>query len=138
MLLGGGCCELTLAHRMRLRAASTGGCERAVFLGIAEAFEVVPLALAENAGADPIRSLRELQRAIRQGAVTMGVNGYTGRICDMREEEVFELLYLKQKLVSSAVQNTETMLRVGGVFVETPAEKMIRSGGPGSKSAQEQ
>jgi chaperonin GroEL (HSP60 family) len=55
MVLGGGCFEVQLARMLEAKAETHEGIERAVYLAFADAVKAVPLALAENAGANAMR-----------------------------------------------------------------------------------
>lgn len=58
---GGGACELAINVALQARARGVVGAESAVFSAVADAMEVIPRTLAQNAGGNPIRVLTELK-----------------------------------------------------------------------------
>ena len=63
----GGTGEIELALKLRDYAASVGGREQLAIQAFADAIEVIPRALAENAGLDPIDMLVALRSAHEKG-----------------------------------------------------------------------
>ena len=69
--------------KLREYSASVGGSEQIAIDAFASAMEVVPTALSENAGLDPIDILIELRKAHKNGKKHAGVNVFTGQVEDM-------------------------------------------------------
>ncbi|MFW5940108.1 MAG: thermosome subunit alpha, partial [Halolamina sp.] len=78
VLPGGGAPEVELALQLRQFADSVGGREQLAVEAFADALEVIPRTLAENAGLDPIDSLVDLRATHDGGAFTSGLDAYTG------------------------------------------------------------
>ncbi|HUS56507.1 MAG TPA: thermosome subunit beta [Thermoplasmata archaeon] len=129
LVTGGGSTATELAQRMRDYAASVGGREQMAIDAFASALEVVPTALAENAGLDPIDVLIELRKAHKSGKVHAGINVLTGKVTDMKKERVFEPLRVGKQGISSATDAAVMILRIDDVIAS-------RSGGAGGKSPQ--
>jgi thermosome len=129
LVTGGGSTATELAQRMRDYAASVGGREQMAIDAFASALEVVPTALAENAGLDPIDILIELRKAHKSGKVHAGINVLTGKVTDMKKERVFEPLRVGKQGISSATDAAVMILRIDDVIAS-------RSGGAGGKSPQ--
>lgn len=58
---GGGASELAISVALQARARGAVGAESAVFGAVAQAMEVIPRTLVQNAGGNPIRVLTELK-----------------------------------------------------------------------------
>jgi thermosome len=116
IVTGGGSTAIELALRMRDYAASVGGREQMAIDAFASALEVVPTALAENAGLDPIDVLIELRKAHKSGKVHAGINVFTGKVTDMKKERVFEPLRVGKQGISSATDAAVMILRIDDVI----------------------
>ena len=92
IIAGGGATAAEIALRLRDYASTIGGREQIAIEAFANAMEVVPRTLAENAGLDPIDTLIELRKAHAKGKKTAGINVYTDKVVDMRKENVIEPL----------------------------------------------
>jgi len=113
---GGGSTAEELALRLRDFAGTVGGREQMAVQAFADAMEVVPRVLAENAGLDPINILIELRKAHKAGQVNAGVNVFTGKIVDMKEERVLEPLRLGKQAIMSATEAAQMILRIDDVI----------------------
>jgi thermosome len=117
ILAGGGAPEAELAKQLRAYAIKVGGRKQLAVTAFAEALEAIPVAIAQNAGIDPIDILVEL-RSKHQSAqnVWFGVNISTGKTSDMLKMNVVEPLRVKKQVINSAVEAVNMLLRVDDVF----------------------
>ncbi len=127
MITGGGSTAVELAMKLREYSASVGGREQIAIDAFASALEVVPTALSENAGLDPIDVLIELRKAHKSGQKTAGVNVYTGKVVDMVKQDVLEPFRVGKQAISSATDAAVMILRIDDVI----ASKGGARGGPG-------
>jgi thermosome len=116
VLPGGGAPETELSLRLREFADSVGGREQLAIEAFAEALDVVPRTLAENAGLDPIDSLVDLRSRHDAGEFAAGLDAYTGEIIDMEEEGVVEPLRVKTQAIESATEAAVMILRIDDVI----------------------
>ncbi|WP_092658713.1 thermosome subunit alpha [Halorientalis persicus] len=116
VLPGGGAPETQLALGLRDYADSVGGREQLAVEAFADAIDVVPRTLAENAGLDPIDSLVELRSQHDGGSTTSGLDAYTGEVVDMEEDGVVEPLRVKTQAVESATEAAVMILRIDDVI----------------------
>ena len=116
LVTGGGSAATELALKLRDYAASVGGREQIAIDAFASALEVVPTALAENAGLDPIDVLIELRKAHKSGRKNAGINVFTGKITDMKKEKVLEPLRVGKQGISSATDAAVMILRIDDVI----------------------
>ena len=116
VLPGGGAPETELALELRDFADSVGGREQLAVEAFAEALDVIPRTLAENAGLDPIDSLVDLRARHDGGEFGAGLDAYTGEVIDMEEEGVVEPLRVKTQAIESATEAAVMILRIDDVI----------------------
>jgi thermosome len=123
MITGGGSTAVELAMKLREYAASVGGREQIAIDAFASALEVVPTALAENAGLDPIDVLIELRKAHKSGEKHAGVNVFTGKVTDMLKENVLEPIRVGRQAINSATDAAVMILRIDDVIAAKGGSK---------------
>ncbi|MGB0653690.1 MAG: TCP-1/cpn60 chaperonin family protein, partial [Thermoplasmatota archaeon] len=116
MTPGGGAAATEIAMQLRNYATTVGGREQMAIEAFANAVEVVPRTLAENAGLDEIDILLALRRAHKRGKSTFGVNVYSGKIEDMVENNVIEPLRVGTQEVKAATEAAVMILRIDDVI----------------------
>lgn len=128
VVAGGGAPEAELAKQLRGFAVQVGGREQLAIEAFAEAMESIPLALAENAGLDPIDIMVEL-RAKHEGVGNQwyGVDVFSGGVKDMHKLNVIEPLRVKSQVIKSATEAASMILRIDDVV----AAKGTKGGPPG-------
>ncbi|MFB6209429.1 MAG: thermosome subunit alpha [Candidatus Nanohaloarchaea archaeon] len=113
---GGGATEVELAQELRDYADSVGGREQLAINAFADALEVVPRTLAENAGFDPIDTLVDLRNRHDKGEVWAGIDVTSGESEELFQEGVVEPQQIKTQAVSSASEAAEMILRIDDVI----------------------
>jgi len=131
VVAGGGAPEEAVAKGLREFAQKYSGREQLAILAFAEAMEVVPRTLAENAGIDPIDIIVALRSAHEAGKITAGVDVFTGKVVDMMQMGVIEPLKIKTQAIKSAAEATEMVLRIDDVIAAGRLNKGGPSGMPG-------
>jgi thermosome len=116
LVTGGGSTAVELALKLRDYAASIGGREQIAIDAFASAMEVVPTALSENAGLDPIDVLIEMRQAHKAGKKYAGINVFTGKVVDMKREKVLEPIRVGRQAISSATDAAVMILRIDDVI----------------------
>jgi thermosome len=117
VVAGAGAPEIELARRLRRYADGLSGREQLAVKAFAEAIEIIPRTLAENAGLDPIDVLTELKAAHDKGGKWVGINVFTGKAMDAWNEGVIEPLRIKTQAVSSAAEVAVMILRIDDVIL---------------------
>ena len=113
---GGGATEVELAQELRDYADSVGGREQLAINAFADALEIIPRTLAENAGFDPIDTLVDLRNKHDDGEVWSGINVTSGKSQKLFDEGVVEPQQTKTQAVSSASEAAEMILRIDDVI----------------------
>ena len=118
VVAGGGAPEIAMAKKLKDYADSISGREQLAVNAFAEALEIVPKTLAENAGLDSIDSLVDLRAAHEYSAV-MGLDVFTGKVADMKEAGVIEPKRVKKQAIQSASEAAEMILRIDDVIASS-------------------
>ncbi len=116
VLGGGGAPETQLALELRNFAEGVGGREQLAIETFADALEVIPRTLAENAGLDPIDSLVDLRARHDGGDDTAGLDPATGDVIDMWDEGTVEPVGVKKQVLGSATEAATMILRIDDVI----------------------
>ena len=119
IVAGGGAPEIELSLQLHRYAASTGGRIQLAIEAFAQALEVIPRALAENAGLDPIDMVVAIRAAHESGKRTSGLDVFEGKPVDMLRAGVVEPLRVKTQAVSSAAEAAVMILRIDDVIASS-------------------
>jgi thermosome len=130
MVTGGGSIEVELSKAARTYATQEGGREQLAIEAFADALEIIPRALAENAGLDILDTMVAIRSAHnKKKGRAMGVNVFDKGVIDMLEAGVVEPTVVKKQAIESAVEVASMILRIDDVLAATaPA----MGGGPPS------
>ncbi len=115
IVAGGGAPETYAATKLRNWAKSLEGREQLAVERFADALESIPLALAENAGMDPIDTLTALRAKQLKGEKWTGIDVMNGRIGNMQSGDIVEPLAVKHQVVSAATEAACMILRIDDV-----------------------
>lgn len=122
--IGAGASAIELSQRLKDYATTVGGREQIAIEAFANALEVIPSALAENAGMDPIDILIELRSSHKNGMMYQGVDVINGRVADMKKQKVFEPIRVGRQAIQSATDAAVMVIRIDDVIA-------AKSGGAG-------
>jgi thermosome len=129
MVPGGGSIETELARAVSKYANQIGGREQLAIQAFADALEIVPRTLTENAGLDILDTMVAIKAAHdKEGGFAMGVNVFGEGVVDMLEQGVVEPMVVKQQAIKSAVEVSSMILRIDDVVAATSPE--MPAGGP--------
>lgn len=122
VVAGGGAPEVALAKGLRDYADTISGREQLAIAAFADALEVVPKTLAENAGIDQIDAIVDL-RAAQENSYYMGLDVFNGNVTDMKVAKVIEPKRVKKQAIQSAAEAAEMILRIDDMIASTgPSE----------------
>ena len=128
---GGGAIEIEIAKELRKYATKVGGREQLAVEAFADAVEVIPRTLAENAGLEPIDILVELRQVHdKETGKFMGINIFTGKLQDSIANGVIEPIMVKEQAIKSAAESAAMILRIDDVITAKSPK-----GGPGGMPA---
>ena len=116
VVAGGGAPEMEVSKGLRLYANKMSGREQLAIMAFADAFEIIPRTLAENAGLDPIDMLTELKAQHDKGNKWAGLDVFKGKVVDTWRMGVIEPLKIKTQATKSATEVSELILRIDDVI----------------------
>lgn len=128
VVAGGGAPEIQVAKELQEYAESLPGREQLAVIAFAEAMEIIPKTLSENAGLDPIDIIADLKTRHEKGEVNAGVDGIKGKVGDLAKANVWEPLVVKRQAIKSASEVSQMLLRIDDVIA---SKGMAGGGGPG-------
>src|SRR5438270_5590358 len=116
VVAGGGATEAYIESELRRWSSNLEGRAQLAVQKFADALDSIPLALAENAGMDPIDTMAELRAKQNKGSKWTGVDVRNTRITDMYKQDVLEALVVKKQIIKSATEAASMLLRIDDVI----------------------
>ncbi|KAI8867081.1 T-complex protein 1 [Ramicandelaber brevisporus] len=114
-IAGGGAPETEIAVRLSEYARTLGGTASHCIRAFAEALEIIPMTLAENAGLDPISIVTELRARHAQGEANAGINIRKGTITNILEENVLQPLLVSTSAIELATETVRMLLKIDDI-----------------------
>ena len=138
IVAGGGAAEIEIAKELRKYANKVGGREQLAIEAFADAMEIIPRALTENAGFEPIDVLIELRSAHdnKEGRYK-GLNVFTGKVQNSLENGVVEPIVVKIQAIKSAVESASMILRIDDIITSKAPKGGSGGGMPGGPEGEE-
>ena len=112
MIAGGGAPEAECALRLTQYSKTLTGVQSYCIRSFAEALEIIPYTLAENAGMNPIRLVTELRNRHNEGETTTGIDVRRGAISDMWAEHVVQPLLVNTSEITLAAECVGMILKI--------------------------
>lgn len=113
VVIGGGAVEMSLSQLLTRKQL------KGPYTAVAEALEIIPRTLAQNCGANTIRSLTALRAKhashTGNGPCPWGIDGETGEIVDMSVKGIWEPLTVKLQTYKTAVETAILLLRIDDI-----------------------
>jgi len=121
IVAGGGAPEAFAASQLKDWADNFDGREQLAIKKYAEALEIIPLTIAENAGMDPIDTMATLRAKQNQGQKWTGIDARNTKISDMLSIDVVEPIAVKEQIIKSATEAACMILRIDDVIATSGA-----------------
>ncbi|KHJ94079.1 TCP-1/Cpn60 chaperonin family protein [Oesophagostomum dentatum] len=115
LLPGGGAPEMEVAVQLRQLAQKQVGAQQYCWRAFADALELVPYTLAENAGLSPIHTVTELRTQHANGNTDYGVNVRKGYVTDIREENVLQPLLVTLSAIKQSSECVRSVLKIDDI-----------------------
>lgn len=122
IVAGAGSTEIELYKQLKQFSETLSGREQLAVRAFAEAMEIIPRTLAENAGLDPIDMIAELKASHEKQQIWAGIDVFSGKIMDAWQANVLEPLQIKTQAISSAVEVAVMILRIDDVILSRKSE----------------
>jgi T-complex protein 1 subunit delta len=115
LLPGGGAVEMELAVELSKWARTLPGEEAYCVRAFAEALEVIPYTLAENAGLQAVEVVTALRAAHNSGEKYAGINVRKGQVTNLVEEgkeSVLQPLLVSSSIINMATETVRMILKI--------------------------
>ena len=115
LIPGGGAPEIEVAYRLAEVSRTLTGLKAVCFRAFADALEVVPFTLAENAGLPPIYTVTELRARHAAGDKMAGINVRKGAVTNILDENVLQPLLVTQSALTLAAETVRSILKIDDI-----------------------
>ena len=116
IVYGGGAAEIACSVAVTNKAQSVASIEQYALRSFAEALETVPMALAENSGFNPIKTVADIKsRQILEKNPYLGIDCMQKGTNDMKTQYVIETLIAKKQQITLAAQVVRLILKIDDV-----------------------
>lgn len=117
MIAGGGAAETEASFRLHAYSQELTGMDAYCFQAFADALEVIPYTLAENAGMKPIEVVTELRKQHAEGVKGAGINVKKGIVSNMYDLKVVQPLLVSTSAIQLATECVSMMMKIDDLVV---------------------
>nr|XP_044995310.1 T-complex protein 1 subunit epsilon isoform X1 [Jaculus jaculus] len=116
VVYGGGAAEISCALAVSQEADKCPTLEQYAMRAFADALEVIPMALAENSGMNPIQTMTEVRaKQVKEVNAALGIDCLHKGTNDMKKQHVIETLIGKKQQISLATQMVRMILKIDDI-----------------------
>ncbi|XP_051006987.1 T-complex protein 1 subunit epsilon [Acomys russatus] len=116
VVYGGGAAEIACALAVSQAADKCPTLEQYAMRAFADALEVIPMALAENSGMNPIQTMTEVRaKQVKESNPALGIDCLHKGSNDMQYQHVIETLIGKKQQISLATQMVRMILKIDDI-----------------------
>jgi T-complex protein 1 subunit delta len=117
LIAGGGAPEIEASLKLQVYAQTLTGMDAYCFQAFADALEVIPYTLAENAGMKPIEVVTELRKKHNDGVKGAGINVKKGSVSDMYELKVVQPLLVSTSAIQLATETVCMIMKIDDLVI---------------------
>eukprot|EP00928_Gymnodinium_smaydae_P006942 TRINITY_DN1247_c0_g1_i1.p2 TRINITY_DN1247_c0_g1~~TRINITY_DN1247_c0_g1_i1.p2 ORF type:complete len:532 (-),score=177.30 TRINITY_DN1247_c0_g1_i1:43-1638(-) len=117
LIAGGGAPEMEVSQKLLAYARTVGGIDAVCIEHFAEALEVVPYTLAENAGMKAVEIVTQLRAAHAKGDKFAGINVKKGQITNLYDEKVVQPLLVSTSALKMATETVRMILKIDDIVL---------------------
>lgn len=133
IVYGGGAPEAYVSSKLRQWGQTLSGREQLAVEKFAEALESIPLALARNAGMNPIDAITQLRAKQNAGEKWTGIDTINSQVGEIQKLQIIEPVKVKEQVIKSATESANMILRIDNVVASSkqssqPSPQMPPSG----------
>jgi thermosome len=121
--VGAGAPEVYISQKIRGWSASLSGRSQLAVERFADSVEDIAIALAENAGMDPLDTQTQLRAKAAQAKPKYGVDVINGKVADMAAKDIYEPLKVKEQVISAATEASSMILRIDDVIAASKSKE---------------
>ncbi|KAK1752496.1 T-complex protein 1 subunit delta [Echria macrotheca] len=116
LIAGGGAAEIEIAAQLSKQARALTGTEAICWKAFADAMEVIPTTLAENAGLNSIKVVTALRHRHEMGEKNAGVSIKSGGVnSNIAKENVLQPLLVSTSAIELAAETVKMILRIDDI-----------------------
>ncbi|KAK4181559.1 putative T-complex protein 1 subunit delta [Triangularia setosa] len=116
LIAGGGAAEIEIAAQLNKQARALTGTEAICWKAFADAMEVIPTTLAENAGLNSIKVVTALRHKHEMGEKNAGVSIKSGGVnSNIAKENVLQPLLVSTSAIELAAETVKMILRIDDI-----------------------
>jgi T-complex protein 1 subunit delta len=115
LIAGGGAPEIEVSHRLAEHAKTLKGVDQYCLQAFADALEIIPITLAENAGLNPVGIVTDLRTRHANGEKTAGINVRKGTVSNILEENVIQPLLVCTSAIELASETVRMILKIDDI-----------------------
>jgi T-complex protein 1 subunit delta len=117
LIAGGGAAETEVSLKLQEYSQEMTGMDAYCFQAFADALEVIPYTLAENAGMTPIEVVTDLRKKHAEGMTGAGINIKLGTVTDMYDTNVVQPLLVSTSAIRLATETVCMIMKVDDLVV---------------------
>ncbi|KAG7665406.1 CCT4 [[Candida] subhashii] len=115
LIAGGGAPEIEVSRTLMKEANKLSGVEQFVYQEFAQALEVIPTTLAENAGLNPINVVTDLRNRHENGEKDAGISVRRSGASNIFEEHVLQPVLVNTSAITLASECVKSILRIDDI-----------------------
>ncbi|CCD22369.1 chaperonin-containing T-complex subunit CCT4 NDAI_0A02110 [Naumovozyma dairenensis CBS 421] len=115
LIAGGGAPEIEVSRRLIRESRSIEGVEAFVWKEFADALEVIPTTLAENAGLNSIKVVTELRSKHESGGVNDGISVRRSGTTNTYDEHILQPVLVSTSAITLASECVKSILRIDDI-----------------------
>lgn len=115
LIAGGGAPEIEVSRILMKESSKLSGVEQFVYQEFAQALEVIPTTLAENAGLNPINVVTELRNRHEKGEKYAGVSVRRSGASNTYDEHVLQPVLVTTSAITLAAECVKSILRIDDI-----------------------
>lgn len=115
LIAGGGAPEIEISRRLERESRSMEGVEAYIWQEFAQALEVIPTTLAENAGLNSIKVITELRSRHENGDVNEGISVRRSGTTNTYEEHILQPVLVSTSAITLASECVKSILRIDDI-----------------------
>lgn len=117
LIVGGGALEIEASRILHKESFNYLGIEQFIYQEFAQALEIIPITLAENAGLNPIEVISDLKNKHENGHKNYGISVRRSGIANMFDENVLQPLLVNTSAVTFAAECVKSILRIDDIVI---------------------
>ena len=129
--VGAGAPEVYISQKIREWSTSLSGRSQLAVEKFADSVEDIAIALAENAGMDPLDTQTQLRAKSALAKPKYGVDVINGKVADMAAKDIYEPLKVKEQVISAATEASSMILRIDDVIASSKSKESAPPPGGG-------